>query len=269
MEFKSPQADQKTQARKSLGQHFLRDGNAIAKIVRSVPKQAQVLEIGPGLGAITEHLLDRAHGLTVIEKDDRFAASWQQQADKKKHLTVVHGDVLEVLEDTIVETQPEWIVGNLPYNISGPLTAQLASHLLTGGMVLMYQREVAERIIANPGSKVYGGLSVLVRHFYNAKRLLSLPPGAFSPPPKVHSTVVLLQPHNIPPACTFQTLQRTVRQGFAHRRKTINNNFRGQLSAEHFANLGINPSHRPEQLDYAAWAKLALFLSDKTAHTTK
>lgn len=143
-------------AKKALGQHFLRDKRAIEIIAAAIPKGSSAIEIGPGPGAITEALLDRAGALTVIEKDDRFAMHWSEVAQVRGNLSVVHGDVLKVLNDTVGKVQPEWIAGNLPYNISGPLTAQLAGYSLSGGMVLMYQREVGDRIMSPPGSKVYG-----------------------------------------------------------------------------------------------------------------
>jgi len=250
-----------TRARKSLGQHFLASQTAIRRIVEAIPQGKNVLEIGPGQGAITAPLLQRAEKLVVIEKDDRFAAAWSEHASAEPALTCVHADVLTVLDEQIHEHQPQWIAGNLPYNISGPLSAALFAHRLSGGMVLMYQREVGNRIMAGPGSKTYGGLSVLARHFYNVQRLLTLPPGAFSPPPKVHSVVLLLTPHGRKSICGYAELQQTVRKGFAHRRKTIANNFRDILSAEDWRNLDIDPKTRPEQLDYIAWARLAVMLN--------
>ncbi|MDQ6955252.1 MAG: 16S rRNA (adenine(1518)-N(6)/adenine(1519)-N(6))-dimethyltransferase RsmA [Mariprofundaceae bacterium] len=246
----------KLKANKALGQHFLRDQRAIHKIAMSVPNGARVIEIGPGLGAITHALLQRVGALTVIEKDDRFASMWREYEAETDLLSVVHGDVLKVLSNTVQQIQPEWITGNLPYNISGPLTAQLASHDLSGGMVLMYQREVGNRIMAAPGSKTYGGLSVLARHHYHVKRLLLLPPGAFVPPPKVHSVVLLFIPHGNTPPCRFEALRKTVRKGFAHRRKTILNNFKGSLTADDFMAINIDPRNRAEQLDYDAWARI-------------
>jgi 16S rRNA (adenine1518-N6/adenine1519-N6)-dimethyltransferase len=252
---------QKQIAKKALGQHFLKDKRAIRLIAEALPEGASAIEIGPGPGAITESLLDRVGSLTVIEKDDRFASHWSEVAQSRDNLSVVHGDVLKVLDDTVTSLKPEWIAGNLPYNISGPLTAQLASYPLSGGMVLMYQREVGDRIMSDPGNKVYGRLSVLARHHYRVKRLLLLPPGAFAPPPKVHSVVLLFTPHGKTPACSYDSLQKTVRQGFAHRRKTIANNFRGTLSAEQFEAIDIDPRKRPEQLDYDTWVRITLALS--------
>jgi len=250
----------RAQAKKSLGQHFLRDVQAIRRMVELLPAGASVLEIGPGTGALTKDLIGRAGRLTLIEADDRFAAYWAEQAEKYSQLSVVHADVLKVLEDAVGRCAPEWIVGNLPYNISGPLTARLVALQVSGGMILMYQKEVAERLRAGPGSRVYGGLSVLVRHHYEISKLLSLPPGAFSPSPKVHSQVVVLTPHGRSSVCSFEALQRTVRQGFAHRRKTLNNNFRGVLSADDWQRLCIDAAKRPEQLGYDAWAAIAAYL---------
>ncbi|MDQ6957995.1 MAG: 16S rRNA (adenine(1518)-N(6)/adenine(1519)-N(6))-dimethyltransferase RsmA [Mariprofundaceae bacterium] len=248
-------------ARKSLGQHFLISQAAICRIVEAIPAGKTVLEIGPGQGAITEPLLQRAEKLVVVEKDDRFAAIWNTRAKDEPALTCVHADVLAVLDDQVREHQPQWVAGNLPYNISGPLSAALFGHHLSGGMVLMYQREVGNRIMAGPGSKTYGGLSVLARHFYDVKRLLTLPPGAFSPPPKVHSVVLLLTPHGCKSVCPYTALQQTVRKGFAHRRKTIANNFRGILTEDDWRNLDIDPKVRPEQMNYAAWSRLAVMLN--------
>ena len=249
----------RAQAKKSLGQHFLKDAQAVRRMVDLLPAGARVLEIGPGPGALTEHLIKKAGALTLIEADNRFAAYWTEQAEQHSQLAVVHADVLKVLEEVVERCAPEWIVGNLPYNISGPLTAQLAALQVSGGMILMYQKEVAERLRAGPGSKVYGGLSVLVQHHYEIKKLLNLPPGAFLPPPKVHSQVVVLTPHGREPSCSFEALQRTVRQGFAHRRKTLSNNFKGVLDAGDWQRLDIDASKRPEQLGYDVWASLATY----------
>ncbi len=247
-------------AKKSLGQHFLRDRQAIERILSLMPAACRVLEIGPGPGALTVPLMERCDRLVLIEKDDRFAEHWQLVASKHPGLHVVHADVMQCLTETMAQHRPEWILGNLPYNISGPLTALLASFRLEGGMVLMYQREVADRICAAPGSRLYGSLSVLARHYYEPKVCLRLPPGAFNPPPKVHSAVVLFKPLDRTPPCAYKALQHAVRLGFAHRRKTLRNNFRGILDEEQIASLGIDPGLRPEQLDQASWFRLALAL---------
>ncbi|MDX8388260.1 MAG: 16S rRNA (adenine(1518)-N(6)/adenine(1519)-N(6))-dimethyltransferase RsmA [Ghiorsea sp.] len=246
-------------ANKALGQHFLVSEKAIRTIAQAIPEGETAVEIGPGPGAITKSVLARVQHLTIIEKDDRFANYWQEKTSEHPNLSVAHGDVMQVLGDVVATDNPQWIVGNLPYNISGPLTAALASYSLLGGMVLMYQREVGQRITAEPGTKIYGGLSVLVRHFYEPKKLITLPPGAFNPPPKVHSMVIRLLPHGKEPKCAYEDLQKTVRQGFAHRRKTIFNQFRGQLTQEDYLSIDIDPKKRPEQLGYDDWVRISLF----------
>ena len=250
-------------ANKALGQHFLVSQKAIRTIAEAVPEGASAIEIGPGPGAITTSVLARVNHLTIVEKDDRFAEYWQGKTEEYPNLSVSHGDVMEVLADVVAADNPQWIVGNLPYNISGPLTALLASFSLSGGMVLMYQKEVGQRITAESGTKIYGGLSVLVRHFYEPRKLIILPSGAFNPPPKVHSMVIQLLPHGKEPKCAYADLQKTVRQGFAHRRKTIYNQFRGQLTQEDYLSIGIDPKKRPEQLDYDDWVQIALLLKHK------
>jgi len=260
----SSQTNASFRANKALGQHFLVSEKAIRTIAEAIPVGETAVEIGPGPGAITKSVLARVKHLTIIEKDDRFANYWQEKTSEYDHLSVCHGDVMEDLAAVVEQDKPQWIVGNLPYNISGPLTAALASFSLSGGMVLMYQREVGQRIVAEPGSKIYGGLSVLVRHFYEPKKLITLPPGAFNPPPKVHSMVIRLLPHGKTPLCAFDDLQKTVRQGFAHRRKTIFNQYRGQLTQEDFFSIDIDPKQRPEQLAYDDWVKITLLLHDKS-----
>jgi len=234
-----------------------KDRSAIDRIANAVTEGANVVEIGPGPGAITELLLDRVAKLTVIEKDNRFAEHWQQRAEENGKLAVVHGDVLDVLEKSVTQAGADWVLGNLPYNISGPLTARLAALNLSGGMVLMYQKEVADRIVSGPGGRIYGSLSVMVRHHYEPKRLMVIPPGAFSPPPKVHSAVVTLTPHKRRPPCDIRALEATVREGFRHRRKTIANNFKGKLKGVDWMELVIDPDSRPETLPYAKWAAIA------------
>lgn len=250
----------RAQPKKALGQHFLVDRHAIERILSIVPPGARVLEIGPGLGAVTEGLLRKANALHLIEKDDRFAAIWQQRAAGHPQLSLTHGDALTCLDEAIAAFRPEWIVGNLPYYISGPLTVKLVRHGLSGGLLLMYQKEVADRIVAKPGNRTYGMLSVLVRHHYHVEPLLNLPPSAFSPMPKVRSTLLVFRPHGHKPVCCYETLLQTLRRGFAHRRKTLANNFRGCLSREDLFALGLDPDTRPECLDYSSWCRLASFL---------
>lgn len=253
---------EKFETKKSLGQHFLHDQHVIRRIVEAVPESCTVIEIGPGRGALTHQLLQRQHQLTLIEKDQRLVTYWQEEAQKQS-INVQAGDVLDIFAPVFSNVQPQWIIGNLPYNISGPLTALLCAHEVSGGMVLMYQKEVADRIAAESGSKTCGSLSILARHFYDIKRLLRVAPGSFSPPPNVQSAVLLLTPHGKKTLCSYTRLQKTVRQGFAHRRKTLRNNFRDNIELEQWEDIGIPANKRPEQLPYNDWVKISVWLEKK------
>ncbi|MDX8409867.1 MAG: 16S rRNA (adenine(1518)-N(6)/adenine(1519)-N(6))-dimethyltransferase RsmA [Mariprofundales bacterium] len=246
-------------AKKALGQHFLNDQQAISRIVSALPAGVNGLEIGPGRGAITTPLRQHCATLVVIEKDDALARYWQQQAAVDSAFRVAHGDVMTLVEGVVQEQQPQWIVGNLPYNISGPLTASLVALDGIDGMVLMYQLEVANRIAAAPGSgRSCGGISVISRFYWDITHLCTLPPDAFSPPPKVHSAVLRLTRNDRPADPQgFSRLQKCVRAGFAHRRKTINNNFRHRLTIAQWEECGIDPSMRPETLTLPQWIALA------------
>ncbi|RME81407.1 MAG: ribosomal RNA small subunit methyltransferase A, partial [Zetaproteobacteria bacterium] len=178
-------------AKKSLGQHFLIDRRAIERIVGAVPPGSTVLEIGPGRGALTLPLCARAAKVVAVEKDDALAAWWQAHAPK--NLLLVHADALDLLPELLDAHAPDAIVGNLPYNISGPLTALLVEHA-RAPMVLMYQQEVAERICAKPGARAYGRLTALVAYRWRAELWFRLPPEAFRPRPKVRSAVVRFRP---------------------------------------------------------------------------
>ncbi|MDQ6964035.1 MAG: 16S rRNA (adenine(1518)-N(6)/adenine(1519)-N(6))-dimethyltransferase RsmA [Mariprofundales bacterium] len=252
-------------AKRSLGQHFLMDEFAISTIVNAVAGGATAFEIGPGRGAITNQLRARTSHLLLIEKDDALAAHWQRQAATDSHLQLVHGDVLVVLEEQLTRYHPQWIVGNLPYNISGPLTALLVARNLPGGMVLMYQSEVAERIAAEPGcGRSCGGISVISRYCWQIERLITLPPEAFDPPPKVESAVLRFTPNGTTfCSTTFTALQWCVRRGFAHRRKTLANNFRDLCDDTLWQQTAIDPSLRPERLSMTQWLTLAEALQQR------
>ncbi|MDX8413471.1 MAG: 16S rRNA (adenine(1518)-N(6)/adenine(1519)-N(6))-dimethyltransferase RsmA [Mariprofundales bacterium] len=264
---KQQQSSPQGRAKKSLGQHFLVDESAISTIAGAVECGTTAVEIGPGRGAITDYLRPRTSHLLLIEKDDALAAYWQQQAADDPQLQVAHGDVLTMLDSLLDAHQPQWVVGNLPYNISGPLTAMLVARNLVGGMVLMYQKEVAERIAAEPGcGKVCGGISVISRYCWNIETLLTLPPDAFEPPPKVESAVLRFTPNgNHFDAKTFAALQQCVRTGFTHRRKTLTNNFRGVADGSLWQQCDIDPSLRPERLTMAQWQTLAKAINARQA----
>ena len=249
--------DSSPRPKKSLGQHFLRDAAAARRIAALVPEGARVLEIGPGPGALTNHLRARAGLLVVVEKDDHWAAHWRAQADDG--LVAVHGDALACVAELVARHGIGWVAGNLPYNISGPLVARLAS-LGLAGVVAMVQQEVAERIVAAPGARAFSRLSALVRHHYRPELVLRLGPGAFRPPPKVRSAVVLLRAAEPLPA-PFDAYAGAVRAGFAHPRKTLRNNLKGLLDEEGLRRLGIDPGLRPQAVPPGDWARIAQAIS--------
>jgi len=257
--MKKQQKRAQGRAKKSLGQHFLIDPHAISTIANAIDVGATAVEIGPGRGAITDLLRQRASELVLIEKDDALAEYWRKQANDDDRLQIAHGDVMKLLEPVVRHHQPQWIVGNLPYNISGPLTAMLVARNLTGGMVLRYQKEVVKRIAAEPGcGKVCGGISVISRYCWNIEILLTLPADAFDPPPKVASAVLRFTPNGRRfDQDTFTALQQCVRTGFTHRRKTLHNNFRGICDAALWDQCEIDPGSRPERLSLEQWLRLA------------
>ncbi|MDX8376833.1 MAG: 16S rRNA (adenine(1518)-N(6)/adenine(1519)-N(6))-dimethyltransferase RsmA [Mariprofundales bacterium] len=256
--------DTKNHPKKSLGQHFLHDQTVISRIISALPAGKRVLEIGPGRGALTQHLIPHCSELMLIEKDNDLAMYWHQYAQQhikntNKKLIVKHADVLKVLSSCVEQFKPQWIIGNLPYNISGPLTAALAD-CVSEGMLLMYQYEVAQRICADAGNKTYGRLSVLVRHRYTPKLFLRVAAGAFSPPPKVKSAVIQLIPHNQVIECDYMALQKYVKIGFSKRRKTLANCFRGILTIDDWQALDIDSSLRAERITAKQWQYITNYI---------
>ena len=245
-------------ARKRFGQNFLVDRGVIAAIVATIAPQRSdtLVEIGPGLGALTEPLLARLDHLHVVEIDrDLIARLHRQHAPEM--LTVHAGDALAFDFATIGSDLR--LVGNLPYNISTPLLFHLAEY---GGIVrdmhFMLQKEVVERMAAEPGGKDYGRLSVMLQARCAVIPLFTIGPGAFRPPPKVESAVVRLVPLARPPDIADPVVfARLVAAAFAQRRKTLRNGLKGLLTAEAIAGLGVDPGTRAEQLGLDAFVRLA------------
>ncbi len=254
-------------AEKSLGQHFLLDLNVTRKIARMAAPldQCPIVEIGPGPGGLTRALfLEGANNVMAVEKDHRCIEALRQIAmHTPSTLSVYNQDALEISMAAV--GQPVKIVANLPYNISTVLLVQWLHEIYsTPGciidMVLMFQREVAERIYAEPGTKDYGRVSILTQWLCDAKPLLHLPPQAFTPPPKVESTVVRITPRAKPlfPA-DIAHLERITKAAFGQRRKMLRVAMKqiwpdaeSQLAAR-----GIDPTARAEDLDIMDFGKLA------------
>jgi len=248
--------------RKSLGQNFLQDPNIIAKIVASLNVQADdmVLEIGPGRGALTELILPLANHFHLVEYDRDLVTYWQDRATTASNLSVHNADILQFDVAQILNTQSIKVIGNLPYNISSPVLFHLmryADHI--SSQVVMLQKEVVQRMAAEPGGKNYGRLSVMLQQRYDIEYLFTVPPGAFFPPPKVESAIARLTPlrHIAHPVANAGGFESLVKQAFSQRRKTLRNTLKGLLTSEQIESVGINPSARAETLSVADFTALA------------
>jgi 16S rRNA (adenine1518-N6/adenine1519-N6)-dimethyltransferase len=247
--------------RKRFGQHFLASPGIVAKIVAAIDPQPgdTLVEIGPGLGALTEPLLARMPHLHVIEIDRDIVARLRA-AHAPERLTVHEGDVLDFDFDTL--PAPLRIVGNLPYNISTPILFHLVAQAgRVRDMHFMLQREVVDRMVAAPSTPEYGRLSVMLQVRFAMARLIDVPPGAFRPPPKVDSAIVRLVPRTDAPACDHAALAKVVTAAFTKRRKTLRNALAGAVREDALSALGLDPQLRPENLsvdDYVALARYAV-----------
>ena len=260
-----------TRAKKRLGQHFLQPEWA-EKLVAAIGPEPddRVLEIGPGPGALTLRLAPRVAHVTAVEVDREMVR--QLRPALPPNVTLIEADFLDLPLDTFLDPPPVRVVGNLPYNISTPILFRLLdAHVRLGSIrdaTLMLQREVAERLDARPGSKDYGVLSISVQLQAGVRRLLSLPPGAFRPQPKVHSSVIRLAFR--PPAVPLsdpRIFDAMVRSMFTQRRKTLGNALRA-FAESHEADpaaalrhAGIEPTRRPETLHLDELARLADFFA--------
>ena len=254
-------------ARKRFGQNFLQDSRIIADIVQAVrPQPADtVVEIGPGLGAITEPLAAKLDCLHVCEID-RDIIGYLKTRPYAGKLVIHEGDVLQF--DFASVPGRKKIVGNLPYNISTPLLFHLSRYAdEVEDMHFMLQKEVVERMVAEPGSNDFGRLSVMLQYFFEMEKLLDVPPEAFSPAPKVDSAVVRLIPakYRIGQAQDFEQFAALVKQAFHQRRKTIRNNLKGLADDEDLQAAGISPQERAEHIAPEKYVALANLLAQKAS----
>ena len=248
--------------RKRFGQNFLHDPAVIGRIVSAINPSIneQLVEIGPGQGAITIPLLQQAGRLAVVELDRDLIGPLQARCAGLGELTLYNADALRFDFCALAGESALRIVGNLPYNISTPLLFHLlAQHRCIRDMHFMLQKEVVERMAASPGTRQYGRLSVMLQYRCEVIPLFNINPGAFSPPPKVDSAFVRLLPYPRPPVqINDETVfEQLVRQAFAQRRKTLRNALRGMLEAEEISALGIDPVARAETLTVSEFAALA------------
>lgn len=250
-------------ARKRFGQHFLHDPGVLRRIVAAVdPRPGErVVEIGPGQGALTLPLLERCGRVEAIEIDRDLAALLAARAEGRGELVLHVADVLEVDFRALHGGGAKLrVCGNLPYNISTPLLFHLLeSRGAISDMHFMLQKEVVDRIVAPPGGKAYGRLTVMLAAACRAESLFRVGRGAFQPPPAVDSAVVRLVPHEADPFPMPDPARfaRLVAAAFGMRRKTLRNSLRGLVDAGQFAAAGIREERRPETLSPAEFARLA------------
>lgn len=257
-------------ARKRFGQNFLNDPYIIESIVNAIhPQKGEVVvEIGPGLAALTEPVGDRLDAMTVIEIDRDLAARLQTHPFLGPKLTIFQQDAMtfDFAAYAAEKGQPIRVFGNLPYNISTPLMFHLFSYMgAIKDMHFMLQKEVVNRLVAGPGSKAYGRLSVMAQYYCQVIPVLEVPPESFTPAPKVDSAVVRLMPYQtIPhPVEDIRALSRITTEAFGKRRKTLRNSLGHLFSAEVLAELNIDPTLRAENISVKQYCQLANWL---TAH---
>ena len=249
-------------AKKHLGQNFLHDRGVIDRIVLAVNPQPgdRIVEIGPGQGALTLPLLDRHGALTAIEFDRDLLQPLAASASTHGALTLIPADVLSVDFTALAGDEQIRLVGNLPYNLSSPILFHALEHAAAiRDMHFMLQKEVVERMAAVPGNKVYGRLTVMLQAYCTVTPLLTVPPGAFRPAPKVESAVVRLVPRT-PETIGIDDPGRfadVVRAGFGQRRKTLRNALNGVADLATIEAAGVRPDARAEQLSVADFVRLA------------
>ena len=254
--------------RKRFGQHFLVDHGVIDRIVDAIaPQPAQALvEIGPGLGALTGPLLRRCEALTVIELDRDLAARLRREP----RLTVIEADVLTVDFTALAARSgaPLRVVGNLPYNISTPILFRLLDAVdVVADQHFMLQKEVVDRMAAAPGSKDYGRLSVMLQWRYAIESVLDVPPEAFDPPPRVDSAVVRMQPLPAPAGVDPARLGELVTVAFSQRRKLLRHTL-GRWLQDRGCGAGFDVQRRAEEVPVAEYLALAREVASAAAAST-
>ncbi len=258
-------------ARKRFGQNFLNDPFIIDGIVSAINPQPNenLVEIGPGLGALTEPVAKEVDHFSVVELDRDLAERLRNHPFLAKKLTIYEGDAMKFdFASLATEDKPLRIFGNLPYNVSTPLMFHLFTFTnKVKDMHFMLQKEVVNRLAAGPNSKAYGRLTVMAQYYCKVIPVLEVPPESFTPAPKVDSAVVRLIPHTtLPhPATSIKWLERVCRDGFNQRRKTVRNCYKSLVTARTLESLGINPTARPESLTLAQFVSLANWLDANTS----
>lgn len=266
------------QPRKQFAQHWLRSEKALSKIVKSalLSPSDRLLEIGPGTGILTTQLLSVAQSVVAVEIDTDLCKNLVKRFGNKENFLLLQGDILTLdiatqLQDFANFQNPNKVVANIPYNITGPIVEQLLGTIAEPNpnpfqlIVLLVQKEVAQRITAHAGSKTFGALSVRVQYLADCDYICDVPAKAFYPPPKVDSAVIRLRPRPIEhPASNPAYLETLLKLGFASKRKMLRNNLQSVVSRDQLTQLleqlEINPQVRAEDLSVEQWVNLANLL---------
>jgi 16S rRNA (adenine1518-N6/adenine1519-N6)-dimethyltransferase len=262
--------------KKSLGQNFLIDPNILRNIVShaNLTENSGAIEVGPGIGALTEHLARAAKKVVSFEIDQRLLPVLEDTLSPYENVKIVHSDILkadvaQVIEEEMPDIEDIMVVANLPYYVTTPILMKLLNDRLPiRGFVVMMQKEVADRITAKPGTKEYGSLSIAIQYYVSAEIAMVVPKTVFMPQPNVDSAVIRLIKHNEPPVKVINEdfLFEVTRTSFAQRRKTILNNLQSglpsgkekkQLIVEALEKSGIEPTRRGETLSIQEFGKLA------------
>lgn len=247
--------------KKRFGQNFLTDQFVLQDIIQMIAPQPEdnMVEIGPGQGAMTALLLQELNKLQVVELDRDLVAMLQKKFSPDK-LTIHSGDALQFDFGALAEASGRKlrVVGNLPYNISSPLLFHLAQYThLIEDQHFMLQKEVVQRMVAAPGGKEYGRLSVMLQWRYQMDLLFIVPPTAFDPPPKVDSAIVRMQPIAHPLDCEQRKLEQVVTKAFSQRRKVLRNCLFDLFTENQLIDAGLNPQARPETVPLVQFVELA------------
>ena len=262
--------------KKSLGQNFLIDPNILRNIVShaNLTENSGAIEVGPGIGALTEHLAREAKKVVSFEIDQRLLPVLEDTLSPYDNVKIVHSDILKAdVEKVIAEEMPGiediMVVANLPYYVTTPILMKLLNDRLPiRGFVVMMQKEVADRITAKPGTKAYGSLSIAIQYYVTAEIAMVVPKTVFMPQPNVDSAVIRLIKHETPPVTVIDEdfLFQVTRASFAQRRKTILNNLQNgleggkqnkQLILDALVASGVEPTRRGETLSIQEFGKLA------------
>ena len=254
---------------KRFAQHWLKSDKALQDIITAAQLISEdvVLEIGPGTGVLTRQLLSSSQQVIAIELDQNLMKHLQEKFRQKEHLLLIQGDFLKLDLEAIVSNKPNKVVANIPYNITGPILEKLLGSISQPQqqyerIVLLVQKEIAERICAKAGSKTFGALSVRTQYLADCELISLVPAKAFSPPPKVDSAIIALTPRSFPLSVNSpKLLEQLVKLGFANRRKMLRKNLKSVIDPEALDRIleqfNLNPLARAEAISVSDWVRLS------------